>query len=349
MSDVRRFVNRLLSRRTLFVVALLGVVATWLMLLIGGTVNPTGSSLACTWKPSDLLFPTCNGSAFPAMEGGVLYEHGHRLWGWLVGMLTTTLLIGALAAYDVPRATKWLAVGAFFLVLAQGALGGLTVLVGLNPYLSTAHLVTGYSFLAMMVLLAWRLVPSKRPDPALGDSYPRGALLAATGLVFLQILVGGGMRHFGAGMICGDDPVGCNGQGLWPETGLQQLHMIHRLLGYLTAIVVVVVALGAMRRARTTTIDRPFVAKLAWLPLVLVIVQVALGLFTVMTGKIVAVVMFHTAIGGLLLASLFALYLGFGPLGGRRHRTTINAAPTAPSAPPTATTSHPTSSTGAPA
>ncbi|MFO0748799.1 MAG: COX15/CtaA family protein [Myxococcota bacterium] len=336
----------MLKPRTLFVVAVLGVVATWLMLLIGGTVNPTGSSLACTWTPTDLLFPTCNGSAFPTMEGGVLYEHGHRLWGWMVGVLTTTLLIGAWAAADVNRKTKWLAVGAFFLVLAQGALGGLTVFVGLNPILSTAHLVTGYSFLAVMVLLAWRLAPSRRAEPSLGATHPRNGLIVAAALTLLQILIGGGMRHFGAGMICGDDPIGCGPQGLWPDMGLQQLHMVHRFVAYLTAIVVVTASVQAMRRARRPEVDRPAIARLAWVPLVLVLAQVALGLLTIITGKAVAVVMFHTAIGGLLLAALVAVVLGFGPLGARLGQRSAIAPTTTP---PASTTSSAPTTKGVPA
>ena len=47
--------------------------ATFVLLVIGGMVHATGSSLACPdW-------PLCYGQFFPAMEGGVLYEHGHRL------------------------------------------------------------------------------------------------------------------------------------------------------------------------------------------------------------------------------------------------------------------------------
>ena len=56
--------------------------ATFLLLVIGGTVNPTGSSLAC---PEPTL--VCHGRLFPPMVGGVLYEHGHRLAAMSVGLL----------------------------------------------------------------------------------------------------------------------------------------------------------------------------------------------------------------------------------------------------------------------
>jgi len=40
---------------------------TWLLILVGGIVHGTGSSLACPdW-------PTCYGSFFPEMTGGVFF------------------------------------------------------------------------------------------------------------------------------------------------------------------------------------------------------------------------------------------------------------------------------------
>lgn len=357
--SLRAAIEHALPPRALFVIAALTGVATWLMLLIGGTVNPTGSSLACAdwsfrWGLATTavalpligvgvavallararrqlgiaivglgaalvavdFIPVCNGDPFPAMTGGVLYEHGHRLWGWLVGVLTTLTLIGTWASRDIARGTRWMALGAFLLVIAQGGLGGLTVLLGLNPYLSTAHLVAGYGFLALMTILTWRLSPARRAAPTEGARHERAFLVWAAALVLAQILVGGIIRHFGAGMICGTDPIGCAGHGLWPEMTLQKLHMVHRFLGYAVLVVVLWASLRARRDA--LRVDRGHIARLAWLPVVLVTAQVALGLVTVVSGKIVWVVTLHTAIGGLLLAATTALWVGFGPLGQRR-------------------------------
>ncbi len=62
--------------------------ATFVLLVIGGTVNPTGSSLAC---PEPTL--VCHGQLFPPMVGGVLYEHGHRLAAMTVGLLQIALTL----------------------------------------------------------------------------------------------------------------------------------------------------------------------------------------------------------------------------------------------------------------
>ena len=102
--------------------AKLAAAATFVLLVIGGTVNPTGSSLAC---PEPTL--VCHGQLFPPMVGGVLYEHGHRLAAMTVGLLQIALTIRcsplAPSRPDLRR-LGWILLG---LVIAQGALGAITV------------------------------------------------------------------------------------------------------------------------------------------------------------------------------------------------------------------------------
>jgi len=65
--------------------AIATAIATYLLILIGGLVHGTGSSLACPdW-------PTCYGTFMPKMEGGVLVEHSHRLAAGTVVILTLVL------------------------------------------------------------------------------------------------------------------------------------------------------------------------------------------------------------------------------------------------------------------
>src|SRR3954453_22596452 len=77
----------LLHPRVVHRFAVATAVATYLLILIGGLVHGTGSSLACPdW-------PTCYGTFFPKMEGGVLVEHSHRLAAGTVGVLTLVLAL----------------------------------------------------------------------------------------------------------------------------------------------------------------------------------------------------------------------------------------------------------------
>src|SRR3954469_7789026 len=72
--------------------AIATAVATYLLILIGGLVHGTGSSLACPdW-------PTCYGTMMPKMEGGVLVEHSHRLGAGTVMILTLVLTIAMFAS-----------------------------------------------------------------------------------------------------------------------------------------------------------------------------------------------------------------------------------------------------------
>ena len=124
--------------------------ATFLLLVIGGTVNPTGSSLAC---PEPTL--VCHGQLFPPMVGGVLYEHGHRLAAMTVGFLQIALTVLLLRRTSLKR-LAWLLLG---LVILQGALGAITVKYKLPWFVSTGHLLLGMSYFAMLIYTAFRTRP----------------------------------------------------------------------------------------------------------------------------------------------------------------------------------------------
>src|SRR2546427_453577 len=127
--------------------AKLTAAAAFLLLVIGGAVNPTGSSLAC---PEPTL--VCHGELFPAMKGGVLYEHGHRLAAMTVGLLQIVLTI--LLIRRRPRLTR-LARLLLGLVIVQGTLGAITVYYKLPWFVSTAHLMVGMSYFAALIYTAF--------------------------------------------------------------------------------------------------------------------------------------------------------------------------------------------------
>src|SRR5882724_11962429 len=137
---------------------------TFLLILIGGLVHGTGSSLACPdW-------PTCYGTMMPKMEGGVLVEHSHRLAAGSVMILTLILMVTMLVSRDpAHRRLRPLAVLAMALVVVQAVLGGVTVLLRLPTPVSTMH--TGVSLLFFMTV--FYLAVRTRPGRALGVTAPR--------------------------------------------------------------------------------------------------------------------------------------------------------------------------------
>ena len=189
-----------------------------------------------------------------------------------------------------------LAAAALTVVLFQGLLGGLTVLYRLPTLVLVMHLGTSMIFLGIALLLALRLGDWAARAPA-----PRGILWATALAVYLQILLGATVRHTGAGLVCVDVPY-CRGE-LWPAGvhPMVHLHMAHR------ALALVVLALVCWSSLRLFRSNSHLVRALAWAAPALVIVQIALGVLTIVTFKGLVPVTAHLLVAALLLADFVAL------------------------------------------
>jgi protoheme IX farnesyltransferase len=293
----------LLHPRVVHRFAVATAVATYLLILIGGLVHGTGSSLACPdW-------PTCYGSLMPKMEGGVLVEHSHRLAATTVGILTVALAVLLSVSKDAGlrrvRPFGWLAVGLF---VVQGLLGGITVLLRLPTPVSTAHTGTSLLFFLTIVYIAVRSRPVPAvPPPAAPPSVARLALVAAVA-VYFQMLLGGLVRHSGAALACTDVPL-CRGS-LWPDAHPTVLiQALHRLTGVAVALLVFASSAVTLRRAWSRTGLRT----LAIAAPVLVCVQIALGLHAVTSFLDLATVESHLAVATALLATQVLVALRADP------------------------------------
>jgi heme A synthase len=267
---------------------------TYCLVLLGGLVHNTRSSLACPdW-------PLCFGQVFPKMEGGVLVEHSHRLLASTVGLCTLTLMI--LLLRRKPRGLGALGVVAFCCVLFQGLLGGVTVLYRLPTLVSTTHLAVSMLFFSILLYIIWQLEPVKpRPLPA---PVRQVTLIAAVG-VYLQMILGAFMRHLGAGLSCTDVPFCAD--GVWPRGahGAIQLHAAHRLGGIAVFALVLFAAIVTFRAAR----GRTGLRLLALVAPLLVVAQIVLGLWSVTSFLDVVPVTLHLALAAALLADLVYLHL----------------------------------------
>jgi len=281
-------------------VAKLAAAATFLLLVIGGTVNPTGSSLAC---PEPTL--VCHGQLFPPMVGGVFYEHGHRLAAMTVGFLQIALTILLQLRRPQLRKLGWLLLG---LVVAQGALGAITVGFKLPWFVSTAHLGLGMSYFATLIYTAFRT----RPEPSVVELDRHAKRVAelgparrwisiAVGAVFVQLLIGALVRHLGAAMVCLGMPSCTRSGDWWPEAHVQDLHMIHRGFGCVVAVVTTIAAIQVYRHSRSW----PALRTLALGAPLLVAAQITLGIYVVLTLRAVPLAVGHFA-GA---AGLWALWM----------------------------------------
>lgn len=263
-------------------------VATFCLLVIGGMVNATGSSLACP-EPTFV----CHGQLFPPMTGGVFYEHGHRLAAMTVGLLTTVLMV-----LLILRRRWFLGPLLFVMVCAQGTLGAITVKYKLPWYVSTTHLLLAMSFFATLIYTAFSTRPPVTVRELEGDARLRHQLapvrkwiFAAVGAVFVQLLLGALVRHLGAAMVCLGMPSCTIGGDWWPEADVQKLHMVHRGFGCLVAVLTSVAAVKVFRAAK----GWPALRALAAVAPALVVVQIGLGVATVLSMRAVPIAVLHFA------------------------------------------------------
>ncbi len=292
----------LLHRYATFVAA-----ATLFLIFAGGLVTSTGSGLAVPdW-------PLSFGQLFPRMEGGVFYEHGHRMIATVVGLLTVVLAVW-LWRVEARRWVRNLGVLAVATVVAQGVLGGLTVLLRLPDATSIAHAGLAQAFLCIVTLLA--LATSPRWDEDLtghrGTGAPghrsdlpgtRALTLVTLLAVYAQILLGALVRHTGSGLIIPTFPL-ANGR-LWPalDSPFVAYQMAHRVGALLVTIVAIWAAVRLLRRhGAVSRLRRPALALLAVLAW-----QVFLGALTIWTQRAVIPTTLHVVGGAALLLTAFVL------------------------------------------
>jgi cytochrome c oxidase assembly protein subunit 15 len=133
-------------------------------------------------------------------KAGFLIEHTHRLAGYIVGCCVIVLTVG-LWMRESRRWMRWLGTAALAGVIVQGLLGGFRVKLDemLGPNLALIHGCFASVVFSLLVSLA---VCTSRSWTAVGEAGHRAATvslrrwsLATVALVFLQILLGGFLRH----------------------------------------------------------------------------------------------------------------------------------------------------------
>ncbi len=203
------------------------------------------------------------------------------------------------------------------LVICQGAFGAWTVTLKLWPQVVTAHLLGGFTTVALLWLLLLRLGLGSRWNVA--GKFRSHAAIALV-LVIVQVALGGWTSTNYAALACSDFP-GCQSEAVWPEmdfrkgfdltqevgpnylggkldnSARQAVHMTHRL-GAL--VILLVVGLLAFRMAQAGS------DLAGWLGVVLA-VQLMLGVLNVVWVLPLLNATFHNLGGAALLLVLVAV------------------------------------------
>jgi cytochrome c oxidase assembly protein subunit 15 len=283
---------RSFSPATVSRLALANAIANGLIVVTGGLVRLTGSGLGCpTW-------PRCTDDSFvttPEMAGHGLIEFGNRLLTFVLAAVAIATLV---AVWRSPRRDLRLLAAATFLgIPVQAALGGVTVLTGLNPWTVAAHFLIS----AVLVALATTLWLRSR-EPGVGQPLLRRPFvllvwgIAATTAVVLAI----GTVVTGSGPHSGDVPEDPDAaplrMGFDPEL-MSQLHAdaVFLLLGLTIALLVALHATDSPGRVRRAARDL----------LVVQLAQGVVGYVQYFTDLPVALVLVHM-LGAVLVTAFTA-------------------------------------------
>ncbi|MBC8109235.1 MAG: COX15/CtaA family protein [Anaerolineae bacterium] len=309
---------------TLHRLALLTAIATFPLIFMGGLVTSHGAGMSVPDWPNSYGY---NMFTFPPSKwvGGIFYEHTHRLMGTVVGMLSIALTIAAWKL-ESRRWVRWLTTIVLGAVILQGVLGGLRV-VFVNLDLAIVHACFAQAFFCLASIVA--VVTSRRwieaPDLSRATDGTRGRRLttlaaACVFAVFAQLVIGAVMRHEKAGLAIPDlplaygqlvPPTSANGlntinqQRAWtyhldPVTlGNLWLNFAHRVGAVVVSILLIgLIALALAKFRSNQWLLRPALALIA-----LLLLQITLGVLTVLMRKPADIASAHVATGALVLAT----------------------------------------------
>jgi heme a synthase len=277
---------------------------------------------------------------FPISQwiGGIFYEHTHRLVASGVGLLTTILAVW-LWIKEERAWLRWLGIIAWLAVCLQGVLGGLRVTL-YKQELGIFHATLAQLFLLITCAIAFFLSKtwnqlSTRAGTVHFHGLFRPMVLASTGLILAQLVIGATMRHQHAGLAVPDFPLAYG--SVWPrtddaflETVNQKrhdyrdfapvtanqiyLHMAHRINACAVLLGVVLCAALLKRGQNSPALNRWMRAWMA-----LIFFQAFLGAYTVWSNKAADVATAHVAFGALSLVLGGLIYIATAPVAASRR------------------------------
>lgn len=338
--------NQLVSRRTRPVALwlLVGVFMIMVQVLLGGITRLTGSGLSITdWDPIMGAIPPLNHQdwlaafhkyqqtpQFRLMNSDFtlsnfkyifFWEWFHRLWARLLGVV---FIIPFIIFLIQKRFTKGMIRPLIILFLLgglQGLVGWIMVKSGLvGDNTSVNHLKLATHFIAAMILLCYTfwfamklLIREESRSYAPGLRKLTVAILI---ILAIQLTYGAFMAGLHAALAAATWP---DINGMVIPIGMFRLHpalanltnnvitvqFIHRGLAYLLVVLLIIWWLKAKK-----TVSGKLLRQICWLPLGIVLLQVILGVLTVLNSTIhipVDLAVTHQFVGMLLLTAVFMM------------------------------------------
>jgi cytochrome c oxidase assembly protein subunit 15 len=310
------------------------------MIVVGGVTRLTHSGLSIVeWQPIVGTLPPLDaaqwqetfakyrqtpeyrqvnaGMSLAEFKGIFWWEYFHRLLGRAIGVAFLVPLLWFAARREIPREFAWKLAAIFALGALQGALGWYMVKSGLvsDPRVSqlrlTAHLALAFAIFGAMLWIGLALVYPQRADlHTRGQRRARSWSRAVAALVFVMMLTGGFVAGIRAGFAYNTFPL-MNGAVAPPEIlvlepawrnffyNMATVQFDHRALAWLLALVVPWFW-WTLRHARGLPPRARFGGDLL---LVLLAVQIALGISTLLLVVPIGLAAAHQAGAVLVFAA----------------------------------------------
>lgn len=332
------------ERRWLRRFCYLVIVATFSLIAIGGHVTSTDVGLAVPDGFTTFGYPTLLAPLSVWWDDfGTRWEHGHRLKGMAVGMMTIVMALWLLIAVRDRKWLQWSGVVMLLLVISQGVMGALRV-SEISLTLAFVHGIVGQLILCSWVVVAaalsrpWirRLKATATRQRDRVTAPLRWAVRVLLVLLLVQLTLGSAVRHFKADKAIPDFPL-VYGQVLPPmsqesldnayasyyseqlgktpsDSGITNRSPQGEIVVALSdvdlqyahrfgAVVVCLLGLFVIIAAIRRSGDRSIVLAPALIVLTLFSAQFALGVFTVLSGTDPLMATLHQATGAALIAT----------------------------------------------
>ena len=318
--------------RWLWAVALLVVVVVG----VGGITRLTESGLSITeWRPVSGVLPPLNeadwvaefekykqipeykeinrGMSLDEFKAIFFWEWLHRILGRVVGLAMVVPLACYAWRRAIPAGYGGRLLALTSLVGLQGAIGwwmvasGLEYRVDVSHFRLAAHLLTALFLLAGLVWTARDLDGLARGSAA-HPARLTGGGVAVIAILFVQLLLGAWVAGLNAGYVASSWPLMNDHfvpQGIDWSGGAWfafthdpfLIHFLHRWWSWVAALALLLLARRAARRGGRTE---------AGLLVAVVAAQMALGVWTVLSGVSMWVAVAHQVVGAILVAIVAA-------------------------------------------
>jgi len=333
--------SRLQQQRPVAIWLYIGVGMLIVQVLLGGITRLTGSGLSITeWQPLLGALPPMSESAWQAafdrykeiaqfkyinshftlsdFKSIYFWEWFHRDWARLMGFVFAIPFIYFIIKKKIDRTMIQPMIILFILGGLQGAIGWIMVQSGLNQEdLYVSHIRLAIHFISALVLLCYvfwfALKLSTKPSEQLVVPRLRKLNIWLLALLTLQLIYGAFMAGLHAALFANTWP---DINGMWWPMGMFTqgsflsdithnpitIQFIHRGLAYLITILIAVWWWKSSEVRNNSLLHR-----IRYLPLLLVLLQVMLGVLTLLGSQVKIPLMqaiLHQGVGMLLLLSL---------------------------------------------